>query len=816
LFASLLSSTQPCELNSLTENVVERFIKTAINEVSSSPGTLLEIEYRDALSSLTTFMLKNRRLFPLWKEIRDWFRESPDELTALRELTGHEKLCRLTTEGKFVFRHDRIQQALLVESIIELLADTTPDSDILYEPFYAEIIGRSIVRSPQSKEFLRELRNRLPLALVEAIRSFGAPTSDYHQVIIEEVKEWANSSVATHSVPKSVLGAVCWSLCETDSSVVIEITENTFPAYPSVLLARLRNGCAYSGALYYSHYWHLGMSDSWGYPIVRHTKQRYGNQLQLMLKQLLIHPKISDELRRGLLVLAGILAFEMQDEIGICWKLLKNKRGTLAETIWAATRCCSYEPNKLLDPLMAYWAELPEEENQYITPPNMRFARSLWIALEDGIQDRVINYIVSQCDVHESLRWPIMWMCSRIDSPNAVEFIVKGIAEIKRIRGTQNCPRWVDMLTRDWDTSRTRRRLSETSMTRLKALWEDPNNDDFLKQEAFDLWLTGIEWEQMDILRSISSNCPFFESALRKRMNLGDRSVVQDILSFISQDIYWFWSAHHVWCEELMVVAQNYLQKFKENIPTDFSGGCLDDHFMLSRLLMLISVKDAEMLLDKYWNHLGYSPKFIQTALYVGTPKCLELAKSSISRCPINIRVLQYIDFHFGCMEDGRHEHLTVQHLENLVPYLDRLDEFSVWMLAEVCQRMGIPEWSQQHLYIWLSEEHRKHYHPFDDDLLQDLDKLAAEEDGVARIRYWLEEFDKRHDSKSRALSIVDCWLAFNPTIKGLQMAAACVQAVGTRKDLSILDQYTIEGSPDEIAKIKESTRFAVYRRSLD
>jgi hypothetical protein len=130
-------------------------------------------------------MLKNRRLFPLWKEIRDWFRESPDELTALRELTGHEKLCRLTTEGKFVFRHDRIQQALLLESMIELLADTTPDSDILYEPFYAEIIGRAIARSPQSKEFLGKLRNRLPLALVEAIRCFGTPTTESHQKIIE-------------------------------------------------------------------------------------------------------------------------------------------------------------------------------------------------------------------------------------------------------------------------------------------------------------------------------------------------------------------------------------------------------------------------------------------------------------------------------------------------------------------------------------------------------------------------------------------------------------------------------------------------------
>jgi hypothetical protein len=64
LFASLLSSTQPCELNSLTENVVERFIKTAINQVSSSPGTLLEIEYRDALSTPNHFHAKEPEALP--------------------------------------------------------------------------------------------------------------------------------------------------------------------------------------------------------------------------------------------------------------------------------------------------------------------------------------------------------------------------------------------------------------------------------------------------------------------------------------------------------------------------------------------------------------------------------------------------------------------------------------------------------------------------------------------------------------------------------------------------------------------------------
>jgi hypothetical protein len=112
--------------------------------------------------------------------------------------------------------------------------------------------------------------------------------------------------------------------------------------------------------------------------------------------------------------------------------------------------------------------------------------------------------------------------------------------------------------------------------------------------------------------------------------------------------------------------------------------------------------------------------------------------------------------------------------------------------------------------------EYQKHYYPSEDELLQELDELTADKYAEQRVIRWLENFGKRYSSKSRALKVVDCWLAFNPTIKGLQIAAVCIEAVGTRKDLSILDQYPIEGSPDEIARIKESTRFAVYRRSLD
>jgi len=824
LFASLLSSTQPCELNSLTENVVERFIKTAINEVSSSPGTLLEIEYRDALSSLTTFMLKNRRLFPLWKEIRDWFRESPDELTALRELTGHEKLCRLNAERKLVFRHDRIQQALLLESMIELLTDTNLDLDILYEPFYAEIIGRAIARSPQSKEFLRELRNRLPLALIEAIRCLGTPNTDYHQTIIEEVKEWRNNSLETGFIPESVLDAVCWSLLEINSPAVIEITDK-FPPYRPVLLARLRNGCAVSGVrdcLNQSQFCFSPFSqDKLRNQALEQAKRYHKEKLIKQLKQLLVSHVATDQERAGTLTLSGFLRFsELEDEIATCWELVTEKKLVLFAAIWAATQCCGAEPKKLLDPLMVYWAKLADKEN----PDNVFlqdwFVHDLsWPLAPHGIRDHVINYLIAQCNVHEPLRWPIIVICESIDTPDAIEFIVRSAADIeRRIAGTEEVSFWTLELPNNWNGTRKLHKLSLGTLERLRCLWQNPANDEFLKSQAFRLWLTGIESEQIDILRGISSDSVLFRYALWRRAQFGDCSTVPDLLPFLSES-RWFYVAHHVWCEKIKIRAQHHLAAFKDNIPTNFLGGWLFDHISLSRLLSRIPVQDAEILLDQYWDHLGYSCCFIQTALYVGTPRCLELAASSISQCPANIPIFknlfEHLESHYGFTftSSDWQKPWTVKCLENLMPYLDRLDESQIWQLNDVCCLLDKPEWSQRHLLPRLSEEHRKCVYPLDDDLLEELNKFAVEENSEWRVRHWL---DGRWISNSRALSIVNRWLAFNPTVKGLQIAAACIKAVGTREDLSILEQYQIEGSPDEIARIKESTRFAVYRRSLD
>ena len=821
LFGSLLDKNKPCDFNTLVEDVMEEFIRSSVEEVAFAPNALhLRPDYRNTLCTISSHMLRKRRLHPFWKEVKSWLKRSPDILKTLRELIRHGKLCRLTSQEQFVFRHDRIQETLLIEGMAAMLANTVSGLDIFGEPFYAEIIGRALVASQQNQEFLRKMGDRFPLVLIEAIRYFGTPTSDYHHTIIEEAKKWAETSVAIGSALDTVLNAVCWSLVETDSPAVLEITE-TFPKKPLVLLARLRNGCAKSGALYCTgrHGLAPSINDSLRDQILEQAKWRHREKLLRELKQLLKCPASTDEVREGALALAGFLGFtDLQDDIRTCWKLVTDKTRVLPEAIWAAIHCCGAEPNELLDPLMVYWAELSDERASGGMSPKGRIANALCFALARGVREDVMNYLIAECDVHDSLREPITFMCDRIDAPVAIEFIVRTAADIERsMAGTDKFSPWATTLADNWNFSLPgRRRLSQVSMARLKALWQDPKNDEPVKRQAFRLWLTGVEWKQIGILRAISTNSPLYRSALWKRAQLGDHSVVPNLLPLLSTETHWFMVAHHVWCNELMVKAQHHLEAFKDNIPANFSGGWLNTHCNLSRLLIMIPVKNAETLLDKSWGHLGYSPLFIQTALYVGTSRCLELAASSISRCPSDIPVFKGLGFRFGFMESERQKYLIPRHLENLLPYLDRLGEQELWGLVEVCQRIGIPKWSQQHISDRLSEKDRKRYHPSDDDLLQNLDEFVADKHGVWRLKYWLEEFDKRHDPRDRALGIMNRWLASHPTVQALKIAAACVQTIGARGDLSILEKYTVEGPPGEIVKIKENAKFFVQRRTLD
>jgi hypothetical protein len=263
-----------------------------------------------------------------------------------------------------------------------------------------------------------------------------------------------------------------------------------------------------------------------------------------------------------------------------------------------------------------------------------------------------------------------------------------------------------------------------------------------------------------------------------------------------------------------MTVFEKHLQGFENIITKDFTSRN-NALWILSGLITLIPINDAEMLLHKYWSYLGYTRNFIQATLYIGTPKCMELANASIRECS-NYDLIFKSLAHFFTSESERPQAPSMDHVKRLLPYYDYLNELELHILETVCQKHKAFEWGSQHL----KNRHRKstleEYYPSDNQLLQELDDLSNHEHGVHRVLWWTERLEERHTTHQEALTLLESWLASNPIMKNYRIVCECLKLIGARPNLSLLGKYEIVGSPTEVKQIKMDTQFAVYRRTLE
>ncbi len=671
------------DLNEITDRVVERFIDQCIKEVASDRGYLSN-EYLKALSCVCTHMLRERRFNPSWEEIQYWLEKDHETLNVMRELIRHKKLIRLTDrENRLAFRHDRIRETLLVNIMISMLEDPLLNLEILQEPYYAEIIGKAIILSPQIETIIQVFAENHPLVLFEALKNLGNPTTDYHRKIIDIINIWVEKNLVTGVVLDSVVNSICWSLIDTDSTAVLDITEK-FPHYWPILLSRLRNGCARSGAEYCNRV-SISTGSDLRDQMIEHAKKRHKVQLLNELRGLLTSLSSTDKERKGSLALVGFLGFvELEKEIIDCWNLANDKEYVLADAIWAGSRCCTDRADKLLGPMMNYLASLSDKDKSNFEPsPRIQVSEELTFAMSRGISNEAINYFIGLQNSCDSLYWPIAIILERIDTPEAIECIVQFAAKEK---GTF----FAMYLSDTWNPTRPAgRMLSQPSMEMLKKQWNSLEADGQVRYQAFRIWSNNAQQEQLGILREIASESSLYRMAIRRRAQLGDMSVTKQLASLLLSDMHMFHITHNVWCDEIMAVTEHYMEALENKIPDETSDNTA---YYLSRILTTIPSKDAETLLEKYWKYLKCIPRFVQAALYIGTEKTLRLADSSIRGCPGKVPIFKQLHWFFGFSEERRQQYLTVKHLERLVPYFDNLDDDTLWHIAEFCQRIGIPE----------------------------------------------------------------------------------------------------------------------------
>jgi len=836
LYASAIVDHLEISTPTLAIDVIKQFVEMAECEAVTSTG-YLQSDYDRALTHLAATLLSQRVLYPRWEDVQQWL---PDyEVKAIRELARLGKVCRVTNrdgEDRFEFRHDRILEHFLVYALMRMLSEIEANADVLSDPFYASFVGQALAICCPSYDLLEFVRQHAPLALISSLRFLPVLHGDTTDRIVAAAKDWLESASKDRKTPSALLFEAYRLLEGTDTPNLLIVTQS-LSHHRLLARGRLANGDASAGVVEFSdHRWFApAVTDRGLDAVLSRAIHRHKSKLIADCTALLQRGDITDTDRRGALVLAGFIAdVALAVPIRTAWDLSVDKSSVLQSALWAGLRCAANSPPRILDGMLAQWAALPDEDEGKGISERDSIAEELRFAIPRGIPESVLGYLIAKSRVDELLRRAIVFMLERVDHPLVVAFLIEVAAETERhMKETKGFSPWLVMQRDQWDPTRDDRgkRLSTESMQEMRYCWESKTADPQLRETAFNFWVTAVD--DLDVLRSIPSDHPQYKIVLRRRAKLGDKSAVTHIKPLLASDKHWFYFIGKIWTEQFKDMLDDALMNLGKKTSPDFTGGITNDHYMLAQLLRDIPANQSQQLLVTHWDHLKFSPKFVQAALYIGTTECIVLATKVIGEFPSNVDPFEHIDNFFGFFTTNLMDRLAISHLEVLLPFLGRLSDHALVDMAAFCDGRGHRDWGRLYLkpefdsrrarlphaikeqpeYI---ERLGRRYFPSDDDLLEELDWVEQQgEHYQGHLYHWSEEFERRQDEHTRWQRILTKWFSHKTTIDRFRIVANAILEHGTRTDIYLLNAYVISGGPSEIDQLRANASFGVRRRSL-
>jgi len=318
----------------------------------------------------------------------------------------------------------------------------------------------------------------------------------------------------------------------------------------------------------------------------------------------------------------------------------------------------------------------------------------------------------------------------------------------------------------------------------------------------------------LPILRSVEVSDFLADSVLWQRLKRKDHTAVPAFLLKLRGDTknrsYWWQLAHAVWCDELKGALEEELSARRASASREW-GITTDTDHQISQLIMALRPAQAEALLLEHWDHLQFSNEFLQAALYVATPPLLGHVEQAIKICPNPGIMFKHIHFQYGIRTKGRTGITHRSQFEALGPYLDYMEDSTIYTFWEQCNEHGWFDLRRKFFDHRLGNKYGKAYVD-DNQIISSLDRLV-EGKNIHWIDYWIEEYLKSGFSAADVITIIGKWLAAQKTFAALRLAAMAVVHIGRRHDLQIL-AVPIEpkGAADVLCA---DTAFAVKRRSL-
>lgn len=347
-------------------------------------------------------------------------------------------------------------------------------------------------------------------------------------------------------------------------------------------------------------------------------------------------------------------------------------------------------------------------------------------------------------------------------------------------------------------------------------MWTSHESRAAVRHQAFLVWSVHSTDEDLDILRAIAPADPLFDTALHRRIELGDECAVPAFLEKLrNSDEHgsWWQDSRYWWCDAFTEELDNELERRRDRLAAEHRE---EDHhdWILSERLIELPASEARRLIAKHWDHLGSSSRFVQAALFVESEVTRDLAGQRLAASPDPAELLDYLDHHWqigGTSNKGR---LTLSRVRALEPYLNLLSDSCLHSLWIACNLEGHFVWRREHLDCRVDFKHYGIRLITRDGLKEELTQLETQDPQRSWRTHWMEEFSELGSSMNEAFEVLGEWLSERRTQSALELAAESLAERGTRAALQVLQ---VEGAPTgtEADAVRADAQFSVFRRTI-
>ena len=802
-------------------SVLSGFVERSLRRIFEIKGAFTNGELRDALRALARRLLLERRLEPTWPEIQDWFRDAKEIVSALRQLCHDGQVVRLDAESTkeiLRFRHDRVRDVVLVEALVNMLDNSGIPDAIIDDAFYADVIGQALALRGTGAIARCAVRN--PLALVCALRSFREATTQAHHDILTAIDTWLALPATHDDGNRQLRWAALQVLSEVESSRVMAIVTRIDEGrdWPA-LFAGLRNGKADDGVSFCLEV-EPGVGVMGLPELLDHVRRKHSDTISLRLKELLRSPDTSSNDRIGALRLCGHLRNPaLADAIEASWSIDPMRLDNLVGYLWAGAQCGGENPARLLGPVCAEWALMPDKtDDKGMAGPRLDLAsHGIKWAFNQFIPGEAVRYFVNRA-ASEDLRWAITYMLETVDHPDAVAFISSELAGIeRRTEATGGFSSFSATITSDWRRRQedTGRAMSEASRHRLHSIWEDRSQPDQDRRQALRLWCATQVEGDTPVLQTIEPGDPVFWSAVWLRLQRSDAAAIPSLLEKLQElpNGHWWQMAKYVWSGDVSAAFDAKLTARGQAAPRSWDQDYVDEDWGNAEILMWRPTSESEQILLKHWDHLQFAPRFVQAALFVATPKLVPLVNQAIASSPKPEEIFRFLHMRFG-LTDKSHPGVTRRaQIEALLPHLDRLDEASISSLWACCNVRGWRDLRAMHLDARLEPRSREASYVADAAAFSELDDIVSRT-RIPWIDLWMKDYLKSGASLDEIVDVIGRWLAKRNDTPAQRATALALGRFGQRRHLKLLEAMAADTI--EIEAAIANAVFAVRHRSLE